>query len=513
MEKFEDMKRVKLDNNTYIKTRLGILADKTGYGKTASIIGLIVRDKFEWDVSDKYTVKKINQFSKNNLVLVKKRNFYPKIDCNLILVPESIAFQWGEELSYTNLNYLIIDNPSKLKKSLENMNVIVVTPKFFNILIVKYRNFAWKRFIFDEPGNIKVPSMSEVIAGFYWFMTATPGKIFQTHKKCSSSFMVSFLMGYEYEWWVINKLSIKNSEDMLELSFNSPQVTHKEYFTINKTYTMVKNYAAEFITQMVSAGNISGALEALGGKSTDNLFDLLKNTKKNKLILLEDKIKELSDGKHPKTLKKYNLEVKKVEKQIEEIDLKYKEVLGSDCLICYEPLKNPVIEPVCENLFCGACFLTWLKHQSTCPVCRSVIDTADIYYVETEIKESIEYKDKLEILFDILESKPDGKFIIFSSYDQSFKNIVISFKNKNISFVEARGTGKKIENNLRQFKTGEINILLLNSNYNGAGINLQEATDVILYHKMDNNTEIQVIGRANRIGRTEGLTVHHLLYK
>ena len=39
----------------------------------------------------------------------------------------------------------------------------------------------------------------------------------------------------------------------------------------------------------------------------------------------------------------------------------------------------------------------------------------------------------------------------------------------------------------------------------------EEATDIILYHEMNDNFVTQVIGRANRIGRTESLTVHHLV--
>ena len=53
-------------------------------------------------------------------------------------------------------------------------------------------------------------------------------------------------------------------------------------------------------------------------------------------------------------------------------------------------------------------------------------------------------------------------------------------------------------------------VIFLNSKYNGAGINLQEATDIILYHEMNFNTETQIIGRANRIGRKIPLNVHHL---
>ena len=80
----------------------------------------------------------------------------------------------------------------------------------------------------------------------------------------------------------------------------------------------------------------------------------------------------------------------------------------------------------------------------------------------------------------------------------------------NIKFVEIKGSIKARENNLEKFKTGKINVIFLNSNYNGAGINLTEATDIILYHEMDSGTQNQILGRANRIGRIQPLSVHHL---
>ena len=61
------------------------------------------------------------------------------------------------------------------------------------------------------------------------------------------------------------------------------------------------------------------------------------------------------------------------------------------------------------------------------------------------------------------------------------------------------------------FKSGKIPVLFLNSTFNGAGLNLTESTDIILCHQMTESQETQIIGRANRIGRTEKLNVHHLL--
>ena len=73
-----------------------------------------------------------------------------------------------------------------------------------------------------------------------------------------------------------------------------------------------------------------------------------------------------------------------------------------------------------------------------------------------------------------------------------------------------KGSTKTIQKNIDMFKTGKLQVIFLNSNFNGAGINLQETTDMILYHKMPQSTYRQIIGRAERIGRKESLRVHHL---
>ena len=114
-------------------------------------------------------------------------------------------------------------------------------------------------------------------------------------------------------------------------------------------------------------------------------------------------------------------------------------------------------------------------------------------------------------MLEVLESRSDGKFIIFSNYDETFQNIRDMMHEEKISFSEIKGSMDTREKQLQDFKTGAKTVLFLNSLTNGAGIGIQEATDVILYHKMNEDLQQQVIGRAYRIGRTQSLVVHHLL--
>ena len=43
-----------------VETNVGFLTDKTGSGKTLMILGLICRDKMNWDMDLTYTIEKKN---------------------------------------------------------------------------------------------------------------------------------------------------------------------------------------------------------------------------------------------------------------------------------------------------------------------------------------------------------------------------------------------------------------------------------------------------------------------
>ena len=86
------------------------------------------------------------------------------------------------------------------------------------------------------------------------------------------------------------------------------------------------------------------------------------------------------------------------------------------------------------------------------------------------------------------------------------------FLENEIKWIELTGTSITKNKKLKSFKEGDISVIFLNSRVNCAGINLEECTDIILYHDMDYNVQTQIIGRANRIGRKINLTVHKFQY-
>jgi SNF2 family DNA or RNA helicase len=269
---------------------------------------------------------------------------------------------------------------------------------------------------------------------------------------------------------------------------------------------------------MIAAGNIEGAVVALGGKKTENILELVKkdileqqNSTEKDIIIYRD-IKR-DDKKLENLIEKLDI----IKNKLSQLEIRFEEMLTDVCSICTGKLKNPIMEPSCQNLFCGECFLTWLQRKQTCPLCRASVDTTEIVYLSGKSNDDTSsFNDKqknltpLEKVNEIVRSNDNGKFIIFSEYDETFKPICRMLKEAGINFAVVVGNRKAREQSIDSFKTGDTRVMFLNSNFNGAGINLQEASDIILYHEMSTNTQNQIIGRANRIGRLHPLNVHHL---
>ena len=120
--------------------------------------------------------------------------------------------------------------------------------------------------------------------------------------------------------------------------------------------------------------------------------------------------------------------------------------------------------------------------------------------------------DKLKNLEILLKNiDKNSKILIFTEYDISFESIVNILDTNNIKYSFLKGNKYSIENKLNNYKNNDLNVLLININFYGCGLNLENTTDIIMFHKFDAEIEKQVIGRAQRCGRTSALNIHYLL--
>lgn len=518
MEKIERERKIIVNDDTFIETQIGVFADRTGYGKTLSIIGLILRDKMEWDITEPYMSENLVYFSK--YVNKHKIKRLDKVNTTLILVTSSIIYQWLEEINKTsNLKVaVVVDNKTVKSVKPEEYEVVLVVPNMYNQYMIENKEIAWKRFVFDEAGNVKIPNMKDVYAGFYWFVSPIPNEIILKHHRCKGFMHDMFEIFTKYDN-NFRYLIVKNDDEYITRSFCMTNTYHIYHECYNPIYNVVNGFVSDNVLEMISAGSIQDVIFFYGGK-TSSITELVKNKKMEEVEEIEFRIRLYTMRQNNLKINEWNEKKRMVMEEIEELDKRFKMILNDNCSICYNKIEKPVLEPNCQNLFCGECLLTWVKDNNTCPLCRHTIINSELVYVtdtdtdtnksEDKNKKCNKKLTKLETIIKIIKDTKDGKILICSSYDYSFNMLVNFLKENNIYFKQINGSVKNRVSIIDEFKSGNLNVILLNSSYDAAGINLQETTDIILYHEMADTLYTQIIGRANRIGRKVSLNIHHL---
>lgn len=500
-----------------------LLHDFTVTHNTLEMVTLILRDKMEWELDLPHKEITYDILSKGR-TLIKRYKSFIRLPTTLIVTNQSIINQWLKEFSYTDLDVVsIITKKDALTIDPDCYDVVIVTCTMYNKLVSRFEDCAWKRFVFDEPGHVKITSMRRVYAGFTWLITATPNLMYSLHKSCRISMLRDLIdgAGYNNIEATFKSFIIKNDLEFIKQSFSMPETIHEYYNCYDPMYRTVNGLVNSKISDMISAGNIKEAIKTLGGKETDNVIDLVKNCKEAEMNAMKNTIEMYKKQERFDLVEKYKDKVSRISNQIKELEKRFDMLLGGDCPICCIKISDPIIEPKCQNIFCGSCLLKWLNQHTSCPMCRQSIQTADLVYIKKSYSNDEDSTDdsvdddgpvtKFRQIELIIRENPDGKFIIFSEYDQTFSNIRTFLGNNNITYSEIKGGVEQRNKNIQRFKDGLIKVLFLNSSNNGSGINLQEATDIILFHEMNDDIMKQVIGRANRIGRTESLYVHHLI--
>jgi hypothetical protein len=519
--------------NYKIKTNIGILSDKVGSGKTFMILGLIIN----------------NIMPKNNNVILQSSIFtsisyednQTAIKTNLILIPHNLATQWYTSIKdYTKLKVKLINRMSALnsiksvynvtgdnidtqkelkiipEETIEYYDIILLTSSVIGEFMTIYSNIKWARIIIDEVLSIKLPSEVPLKANFTWFITATPSALSYIKKYYIKHIFTSM------QSIVFNYLIIKNNDEYITESMNLP--TFKQILIrclTSKAINLIQNYVSDDIINMLNAGNLPDAIKKINcnADTDDNIFQVITSKLKKELHNKNEEYKYMSniipvdEEQHKETLKKIKDKIESIEERYNAIEEKIKSYLTDSCPICLNDFTNPAVMKCCGNLFCVPC-LTMIN--GVCPMCRTQFNLKDINIIikeDDKIKKTKELLSKSENLINIINKKKNGKFLIFSCYENTNDNLSVILKENKINYSKLLGSCGAINNIIDKFNKGEVNVLLLNAEYYGSGINLQMATDIIIYHTMNYELETQIIGRAQRIGRTEQLNVYYLLHE
>jgi SNF2 family DNA or RNA helicase len=481
MEQLEKNMIIPIDTETSIETKLGILADVPGYGKTLSVLGLIGKTKF--DTEENFYIQEKKEIT--SLVSKVKLKKMEQLSITLILVNVSLLSQWIFELSRTTLRYLAIYTRNDIEGiDLSKYDLILVSHNIYNLFCQVYRNKCWKRFMIDEPASLKIVSMEEITAKFYWLITATPYELYPRKRIGFINEMIP-----EYEW--MKYIMIKNEDQFVRTSYDMPITNHIYYkitCDISKIFESIVNHN---IMEMLEAGNISGVLTSFGNIS-DSVIDSFIIRKKKRLSEL------MIDEENVEKIQLIQNHLQLLEDRLRRYACEYL------CIMCNQSQKQLYLLSCCNVLYCGCTI--------NCKLCKSIdckkilLDINDI----VPMNQYLSNVSKIEQTMKIISNGINKKILIFSNFNESFIILKKFLEESQIHYLELKGTKEKRDNTIDLYKSGNVNILLLNTIHSGAGLNLPETTDIIIYHRLHDYQKTQVIGRANRIGRKLNLNVHYL---
>jgi len=201
------------------------------------------------------------------------------------------------------------------------------------------------------------------------------------------------------------------------------------------------------------------------------------------------------------------------------------------CILCekdYESNIDKYYSTCCNKNTCKDCLKEWFHKlfKNKCLFC----DKDDVQFedfknekeheeMKLNINSGVKYtkKTKLEFLDYFIKTKiysAHSKIIICSNYIQIFNDIKKLFIKYSIKYIELDdGNVDSINQSVRKYIYGNINVLLLNSNLFGCGLNLQCTTDILFLHKTESVLEKQIIGRAQRMGRVDKLNIWYLMHE
>jgi SNF2 family DNA or RNA helicase len=271
---------------------------------------------------------------------------------------------------------------------------------------------------------------------------------------------------------------------------------------------------------------VAGAIQALGVKAEDttSLIDAVTKNLQKELSRLKATYEfkaglEYSTPQSKETaLSSLKTKIKEKEDAIKGIQERIDGFKEEMCPICYDEPSEPIITPCCSRIFCGKCILMCYTRNPSCPLCRSAIQLNKLTKVVTNkedtaiVDQEEELEKKPETLMRLFKENPQGRFLVFSRYDNPFSAMESTIESLGIKVKQLKGNKDAIASTLRAFQGGDLNCLLLNSHYAGSGLNITSATHVVLLHAMTHEEEKQILGRAYRMGRTEPLHFIRLLH-
>lgn len=543
-----------IQDESYIHTNIGILADCVGSGKSYVILSLIYESR---NKTKHY--KEIKTYGNNKVIVTRNltHSVNKSLNASIIIVPHNIFSQWQNYINVFggNMNSIFISRTANINafkemgfEKIQELDIILTTCSFYNDLqahLKKYEAHV-RRIVIDEADNINITMSEEVENSFIWFVTASFKNLIHPHgltmfDKHTGKY-VDIIQGIKKPGFMKNiftsmvnmppklysSVILKNSDNFVNSCLELPKIQHYIIKCYSPFYIRVLHGIVEnCIIDKLNAMDIDSVVRKITyNKGTENnIIDMFVESYETEKSNLNAKLKytiemqNIYKDSRTDTMDKIKKRISVVESKIISINDRIKST--NTCFICYDTIKKKTVLKCCQNSICLNCINLWMNTNPVCPICKSELNFEKLFVIEEDKRYDVpnEQNTKLENLNIILnqintrQDKSDIKILIFSTYENSFERIIEVVEGLKMTYSFLKGNQNFINKTINEYNNGSINILLINPSYYGSGLNLEATSDIIMFHKFDSEIEKQVVGRAQRPGRKKSLNLYYLLHE
>jgi hypothetical protein len=372
---------------SYITTKIGVLCDQPGSGKSYVLLSLVQDDRPPIDTPN---VLSYGQ----GLIIKSSVDYTPVINTNLLVIPHNLINQWTSYVQTFNPNLEVffisrMAHIHKLKElNITSYRLLVVTCSYYNDLC-KYidgMSYMLRRVFYDEVDSMNIPACNQIKAAFYWFVTASYGNLIypRGHHKYDSNERryISIATGLHNSGFIKNifyelthkfkssdsliRLFIKNTSEYVQESLQLPPLIINKIQCVNKAIIdVLSGIVDNNIMGYLNVNDIKSAIQYINPKCTneDNIINTLisKSQKQLENLNLRLEYTNLMNYETPEEkeedIKKIKEKIEYENKKIEAIKLRIKE--SDICAICYDEIQNKTVTTCCSNSCCFKCLNIW----------------------------------------------------------------------------------------------------------------------------------------------------------
>jgi SNF2 family DNA or RNA helicase len=504
-------------NNQLIYSKIGIVADPQGTGKTLSILSYIsYLEYIHRQQTYSFPITRAGGLVENSNRYFFSNSIEYITDAssiNLIIVPQHLYFTWVQELQkHTTFEFVGVYNKRILRNRttpdlLQRANLVLTTNKMYRSLndYVKERGIRWRHIFIDQATQIHFTSNETPLEfEFLWFITYNwPSLLFKQmwisppnllhiqdripdlHPDCktflttymsnnvniytnlvSSSYFKNYLpFGHSAR----SQLVILNSHTTLQLSYTLSPITNS---SILCRQVITLNMLRQSANNTIETERVPTILQNLDVKHTT--IDMFKDLHPARSALIQSKLED-------------------------------------DCSICLDHPDNKILVNCCMNAFCGKCILRHMLSSNTCPTCRKNVSIQNLtYFPVNSVTTTIQiYKNKHDTCIDYIKNHPNESIIIYTSFDNTYYQLLPELQKLGIQ--SERLEMYALQNTVDSFQNGSIKVLFITTLDFLSGLTLTKAQHLLFFYELPFFDQKELLlSSVQRLGRSTPLKVVQL---